>query len=594
MNSSIFARPFRGTALSATSKFPDNVSPVRSRFAEYRMINRSLLVTMKRVFFSAALVAIPVAIPVAAQDANKAPAASDPKVPVGTVGPVEARSPHAFNSLSMLRSLPDGSLFVNDAQRRQLIRLDASLQQVTVIADTAAAPLPYGQRQAGMLSYLGDSTIIVDPSTLSFVVLNAQGKVVKVMAPPRISDINQLASMNLGSNAFDAQGRLVYKNSGGNFGGGGPGAAFGGAQRGQGGGGASGGAQGGGARGGAGGGGFGGFGGGGGTPSATAVPGARMTPPAQPDSVPIIRADFETRKADTLAWIKVPRTDITMTTGDDGSVRMLAKVNPLPQGDDWALLADGTLAVIRVIDYHVDYFAADGTKSSSSKLPFDWRRISDDEKTKLVDSLRIVAKEATDRQAAAAASGGANSRGGFRASFEPVAAEKLPDYFPPIRAGTTLADRDGNLWLLPATSTIAAQLAQTMGQQGGGGGFGGGRGGFGGGGFGGGGFGGGGFGGGGDRGGAAGGGGGGGAGAARGTAGGRDTTAARRDTMPPPPQPTFQLVYDVVNRSGELVERVKLPPNRTIAGFGAGGVLFLSAREGRNIYVEKVRRVARK
>ena len=524
------------------------------------MINRSAVVTMKHAIFAGAFVAMSAASTVAAQDANKAPTASDPKVPVGTVGPVEARSPHAFTSLSMLRSLPDGALFVNDAQRRQLVRLDASLQQVTVIADTAAAPLPYGQRQAGMLSYLGDSTIIVDPSTLSFVVLNAQGKVVKVMAPPRISDINQLASMNLGSNAFDANGRLIYKNTGGNFGGGGggPGAAFGGAQRGQGGGAPGGGA----------GGGFGGFGGG--APTASAVPSARMTPPAQPDSVPIIRADFDTRKADTLAWIKVPRTDITMTTGDDGSVRMLAKVNPLPQGDDWALLADGTLAVIRVIDYHVDYFAADGTKSSSRKLPFDWRRISDDEKTKLVDSLKIVAKEATDRQAAAAAAGGANNRGGFRASFEPVAAEKLPDYFPPIRAGTTLADRDGNLWLLPATSTIAAQLAQAMGAQGGGG-FGGDRGG--------------------DRGGA---GGGRGADAARGASGVRDTSAARRDTTPPPPQPTFQLVYDVVNRSGELVERVKLPPNRTIAGFGLGGVLFLSARDGRNIYLERVRRVAGK
>ncbi len=571
-------------AVRAPSKVFNSVLSVRSRFAGYLMITRSLLVTINSALVLVALVTISAA----AQDVNKAPSASDPKVPVGTVGPVEARSPHAFNALSMLRSLPDGSLFVNDAQRRQLVRLDASLQQITVIADTAAAPLPYGQRQAGMLSYLGDSTIIVDPSTLSFVVLNALGKVVKVMAPPRISDINQLASMNLGSNAFDAKGRLVYKNSGGNFGGGGggPGAAFGGAQRGQGGagGGAPGGAgQGGGARSGGGGfggaGGFGGGAGGGGGAPTPAVPGARMTPPTQPDSVPIIRADFDTRKADTLAWIKVPRTDITMTTGDDGSVRMLAKVNPLPQGDDWALLADGTLAVIRVIDYHVDYFAADGTKSSSSKLPFDWRRISDDEKTKLVDSLKIVAKEATDRQAVAAAAGGANNRGGFRASFEPVAAEKLPDYFPPIRAGTTLADRDGNLWLLPATSTIAAQLAQTMGAQGGGG-FGGGRGGFGGGGFGG----------GGDRGGA------GGAGGARGARGGdaagRDTSAARRDTMPPPPQPTFQLVYDVVNRRGELVERVKLPPNRTIAGFGTGGVLFLSAREGRSVFLEKVRRVA--
>ena len=169
------------------------------------MTTRSLLATINKALVLIAFITTSAI----AQDANKAPSASDPKVPVGTVGPVEARSPYAFNALSMLRALPDGSLFVNDAQRRQLVRLDASLQQITVIADTVASPLPYGMRQAGMLSYLGDSTIIVDPSTLSFVVLNALGRVVKVMAPPRISDIYQLASMNLGSNAFDSKGRLV-------------------------------------------------------------------------------------------------------------------------------------------------------------------------------------------------------------------------------------------------------------------------------------------------------------------------------------------------------------------------------------------------
>jgi hypothetical protein len=49
----------------------------------------------------------------------------------------------------------------------------------------------------------------------------------------------------------------------------------------------------------------------------------------------------------------------------------------------------------------------------------------------------------------------------------------------------------------------------------------------------------------------------------------------------------------VVNTKGELVERVKLPQNRTIAGFGPGGVIYLSAREGRNLFIEKVRRVAK-
>ena len=56
--------------------------------------------------------------------------------------------------------------------------------------------------------------------------------------------------------------------------------------------------------------------------------------------------------------------------------------------------------------------------------------------------------------------------------------------------------------------------------------------------------------------------------------------------------PTFQFVYDVVNRKGQLVERIKLPQNRQIVGFGPGNVVYLSAREGRSIFIEKVRRTA--
>ena len=45
-----------------------------------------------------------------------------------------------------------------------------------IIADTApGAPVPYGQRSAGLLPYLGDSSIIVDPATNAMLVLNAQG-----------------------------------------------------------------------------------------------------------------------------------------------------------------------------------------------------------------------------------------------------------------------------------------------------------------------------------------------------------------------------------------------------------------------------------
>ena len=38
-------------------------------------------------------------------------------------------------------------------------------------------------------------------------------------------------------------------------------------------------------------------------------------------------------------------------------------------------------------------------------------------------------------------------------------------------------------------------------------------------------------------------------------------------------------VYDVINTKGELVERVQVPKDRTIVGFGEGGIVFLLVRD---------------
>ena len=51
-------------------------------------------------------------------------------------------------------------------------------------------------------------------------------------------------------------------------------------------------------------------------------------------------------------------------------------------------------------------------------------------------------------------------------------------------------------------------------------------------------------------------------------------------------------VYDVINKKGELVERVQVPENRTIVGFGAGGTAYLAVRDSPTataIYLERVK-----
>jgi hypothetical protein len=157
-------------------------------------------------------------------------------------------------------------------------------------------------------------------------------------------------------------------------------------------------------------------------------------------------------------------------------------------------------------------------------------------------------------------------------SFEPVAAEKLPDYYPPIRAGTTLADFDGNLWVLPATSNLSAQLAaQFMGGMGGMGGRGGPP--------------------------AAAGGAGGFPGAPAGgrAPGARAPGDSARGAMPAAAMGMMAammsqppLVYDIISPAGTMIHRVKLPAGRQLIGFGPNGAIFLGAREGRQILIEKV------
>jgi sugar lactone lactonase YvrE len=48
-------------------------------------------------------------------------------------------------------------------------------------------------------------------------------------------------------------------------------------------------------------------------------------------------------------------------------------------------------------------------------------------------------------------------------------------------------------------------------------------------------------------------------------------------------------VYNVVNRSGELIDRVQLPQNRVLVGFGPGGVVYLAVRDGSTAHLEKAR-----
>ena len=139
--------------------------------------------------------------------------------------------------------------------------------------------------------------------------------------------------------------------------------------------------------------------------------------------------------------------------------------DPLPLIDQWTVLRDGTIAVVRGRDYHVDWIDANGHVTSSPKMPFNWRRVSDAQKQALTDSAVAERQGEFDRvaasrlratgsggSAATGGRGGGGGSGGRPAELAPMLAARadpanLPDYFPPFTEHAVQTDADGNLWI---------------------------------------------------------------------------------------------------------------------------------------------------
>lgn len=407
--------------------------------------------------------------------------------PIRQLGPVTAASAEPLGGFVTLRDVAKGVL-VNDVQNRRLLFFDPTLAKFTVVADTTPATASaYGGRVGSLFAFHGDSSLFVDPQSQSMTVVDPNGQLQRVMALPRSQDAMTLGNAVFGTPAFDAGGRLVYRAA----------------------------------------------------PDMRAMmaraqmgPNGTFMPPEPPDTMPLVRIDLATRALDTVGFMKVPKIKMDVQRDENGRVRMQSIANPLPVVDDWAVLADGSIALLRGRDYHVDWVRPNGTRESSPKMPFEWQRLSDDDKVAFLDSVkaarqRMAAADSVNRRGApgGVAGGGAaggppgggggqqivimggpgggggppgGMMGGPGREMAFVAPSELPDYKPAFFAGSARADADGFLWV----RTIPT----------------------------------------------------------KGIAGGP--------------------VYDVIDGKGALVDRVQVPKDRIIAGFGKGGVVYLLAREG--------------
>ncbi|MEO7362317.1 MAG: hypothetical protein ABI120_18445 [Gemmatimonadaceae bacterium] len=407
---------------------------------------------MKLTYVSRALCIVVAVALVASVAAVRSGRAQSP-IQVRELSAPTAKSAQTFGSILGVREIANGKLLVNDARRRQLSVLDAKLANKSIVIDSVSVGRQgYGRYAAPIIPYLGDSTLFVDAEALSLVVLDQNGAAARVSAAPKPSDLHSMAYQASGS---DPKGNLLYLGQGEMV------VTKNGADR--------------------------------------------------PDSQPVVRANFETRTVDTLGRVlrRITSRDSTDKIGDEYVYTIFR--NPLPTFDGWAPLSDGTIAIVRGQDYHVDFVGPDGSRFSGPKMPFDWKRLTDADKQALIDSTRAVReKREKDPNAmptmvsAASLQAAANGGPPITRANQPKQIERevqpseIPDFYPPLRTEAVKADADGNLWILPTTS------AQSK---------------------------------------------------------------------------NGELVYDVVNNRGILTHRVRMPLERSIAGFGKGGVVYLMYRD---------------
>jgi uncharacterized membrane protein YgcG len=396
--------------------------------------------------------------------------------------PIAASKPE-YRLIAGVRQLPNGNLLVNDGLRKQLVLLDTSLNPLRIVADsTPGAKNPYGGAFAGLFASPGDSTMFILPRVPSMYVIDPGGNVVRVMSVPRPQEVFALTQASGGGAGIDAKGRWVYRGT---------------------------------------------------TPPATRPTLVVGGPPEWmigADSAPVVRYDATTHVLDTITKFKISQLKAKMYPIEATRTRAVILRNPAESMDDWAVLSDGSVAILRGQDYHIDFVNPDGSMTRGPKMAYAWESLSDDAKVALIDSLGKADEESQKNSSPKPASsigggagaGGGSSAGGSSSStgggssfsgssstgaaapsdrppLEFPSPSELPDYRPPFGQGAVRPDADGNLWIKTTHHETSAGA-----------------------------------------------------------------------------------VYDVVNRQGKVVDRVQLQPGRSVIGFGPGGVVYMVAGEDTN------------
>ncbi len=429
--------------------------------------------------------------------AQAVPAAAGPAP--HPLGAAVATSTIMFQQITGIVPESDGRLFVADGRARVVYQLDSTLKNSRVVLDSTAGRANTFSASSFLMAFRGDSVFFYDKKPGALVVIDPNGGLGRTMSPP-IGATGFGPLFGPGSSGYLASGPASTRSGVHEGGPLGASKTMGIIYR----------------------------------IDGDAPPLAPVPPPGQPadvlrydDTLIVMRWNPDARTVDTVARLSTGRMYIRILSAD--SSRTTSGKNLFIFLDDAVVMSDGSVALFHARDYRIDWVDVHGTRTDGPRIPFAWRRISDDDRTRIVDSINgfyrhrvdsLLAKRAADSAATGSppmTTATSISADGERLQRQIpqrppvmpslVEAGDVPDFYPPTTRASVFADGDNHVWI--------KQL--------------------------------------------------------------------------PSDDKSVPAIWDVIDRSGALIDRVSIPASQTVVGFAPGGFVYTTVSDAGKVQLLKNR-----
>lgn len=244
------------------------------------------------------------------------------------LGKPAAELSEPFTQVTAIRELADGRVLVLDAQDKSIQVVDSRLATVTKVGREGRGPGEYSRPQQ-LVPGRGDSTLVYDVGAFRYLWLEPGGKPGGTV--PLVLAGDAALSIPAIIRGFDPQGRMVFQTTG-----------------------------------------------------VTMKNGA----PVFGDSTPIVRRDLKGGKLDTIAYVHTGALAPKMSGSPTSGLKISGTMPAFPTVDDWGVLPDGRIVVVRGKDYHVDVATSATSILSLPAIPYERFKVTETDKEKMREATR--------------------------------------------------------------------------------------------------------------------------------------------------------------------------------------------------------------